>query len=150
VALFILKENAVMAVENSLQTHTLCTAAANYYNPSSALDGPNGSGQYLLVTLTGSGNAPTATLVAGNTTVVHGVLQNDPASGAVCQIAYSGVSKVVAGASITLGANLMSDTAGRAITATSAGTNPVCGYAMNQATAANQVISMMVVPQAIG
>ena len=137
-----------MAVEASMLRHTLCTAAANY-SSTAALDGPNGSGQFLLVALTGTGNAPTATVTTTNATVAHGVLQNDPLSGAVCDICFSGVSKAVAGASITLGAALMSDTHGRVVTQSSPGTNPTIGYAMNQATAANQIISILVVPQAI-
>src|SRR6185437_1312613 len=137
-----------MAVEAVMIRHSLATAAANY-SSTAGLDGPNGSGQFLLVKMTGSGNAPTVTVAATSATVCHGVLQNDPVSGGVADVCVAGVSKVVAGAAITLGANLMSDTAGRAITATSAVTNPVIGYALNQATAANQIISMLVVPQAI-
>src|SRR6185437_5055634 len=136
-----------MAVEAVMIRHSLATAAANY-SSTAGLAGPNGSGQFLIVKMTGSGNAPTVTVAATNATVCHGVLQNDPLSGAVADVCVGGVSKVVAGAAITLGAALMSDTAGRAITQTS--TNPVIGYALNQATAANQIISMQVAPQFVG
>ena len=138
-----------MAVESTLIKHTLCTAAANYSSTAS-LAGPNGSGQYLCVKYTGTGVAPTATVCSVNTDIVVGILQNDPASGAVCDIAVAGISKAVAGASITLGAGLMADTSGRVITATTAGTNPVLGWALNQATATNQIISIHLAPQAIG
>ena len=138
-----------MAVESTLIKHTLCTAAANYSSTAS-LAGPNGSGQYLVVKYTGTGVAPTATVCSGNADIGVGILQNDPASGAVCDIAVAGVSKAVAGAAITLGAGLMADTSGRVITATTAGTNPVLGWALNQATAANQIITIHLAPQAIG
>ena len=127
--------------------HSLATAAANYSSTAS-LDGPNGSGQFLLVKYTGTGNAPTVTVCSGNTDKAIGVLQNDPLSGAVADVCIGGISKAVAGASITLGAALMSDTSGRVITQTSPGTNPLVGWALNQATAANQIISIQVAPQA--
>lgn len=138
-----------MAVESTLIRHSLCTAAANYSN-TAGLSGPNGAGQFLVVKYTGSGTAPTVTVCSANTDIGIGILQNDPVSGAVADVAIGGISKAVAGAAITLGAALMADSSGRVITATSAGTNPVLGWALNQATAANQVISIHLAPQAIG
>ena len=132
-----------MAVESTLIAHTLCTAAANYSSTAS-LDGPNGSGQFLIVKYTGTGVAPTATVTSANADIGVGVLQNDPIAGAACEVAIGGVSKVVAGAAFAVGIPLMSDTAGRAITATS--TNPVIGFALGQATAANQIVPMQVAP----
>ena len=136
-----------MAVETSLIKHSLCTAAANYSSTAS-LAGPNGSGQFLLVKYTGTGVAPTATVCSSNADSAVGVLQNDPASGYVADVAIGGVSKVVAGAAVAIGAALMSDTSGRAITQTS--TNPIIGYALGQATAANQIIPMQIAPQLAG
>lgn len=136
-----------MAVEAVMIRHSLATAAANYSSTAS-LDGPNGSGQFLVVKYTGTGNAPTVTVCSANTDKAIGILQNDPVSGGVADVCIGGVSKAVAGASITLGVPLMSDTSGRVIAQSS--TNPVIGYALNQATAANQVISIQVAPQEAG
>lgn len=136
-----------MAVESSLVKHSLCTAAANY-SSTAALAGPNGAGQYLLVKYTGTGSAPTATVCSSNADSAVGVLQNDPASGAAADVAIGGVSKVVAGAAFSIGAALMSDTSGRAIAQTS--TNPIIGYALGQATAANQIVPMQIAPQLAG
>src|SRR5579862_8357500 len=98
-----------MAVESSLVAHSLCTAAANYSSTAS-LDGPSGSGQFLLVKYTGTGSSPTVTVCSSNGDSAVGVLQNDPASGFGAEVAVAGVSKVVAGASVSIGAALMSDT----------------------------------------
>ena len=87
-----------------------CTAAANYYNPSSALDGPNGSGQFLFVYVSA---ARVVTVQTSSGGAVYGILQNTPASGQAADVGIMGISKVVAGAAITAGANLMCDTAGR-------------------------------------
>lgn len=135
-----------MATEAPLLRHTQCVAAANY-SITAGLDGPNGAGQFLFVNISA---ARTVAVVATSATVIHGVLQNDPTLGQAADVGFMGVTKVVAGAAISAGAGLMSDTAGRAITATTAGTNPVAGWAIEAATAANQVITMMLVPQAIG
>lgn len=129
-----------MATEGPYLAHTQCTAGANM-SSSAALDGPNGSGQFLLVKISA---ARTVIPCAANSDLPHGVLQNDPISGAAANVAFSGVSKVVAGASFSAGAMLMSDSAGRAITQTS--TNPVVGQAIEAASAANQVITMLIAP----
>lgn len=60
--------------------------------------------------------------VAANTTegeVVAGVLQDAPdAAGKTASPAYAGITKVVLGATVAAGADVMSDTSGRAIAAT--------------------------------
>ena len=129
-----------MAVEGPLLATTLFTASANLSSTAS-LAGPNGSGQFLLMKISGSG---TVTVTAASTDITIGVLQNDPASGFGAEVAVGGVSKVVSGAAVTAGALLMPDTSGRAITLT--GTNPSAGVALTTSTAANQIISMLVVP----
>lgn len=133
-----------MAVESPQQKFSIATAAANY-SSTAGLAGPNGSGQFLVVKLTGTGTAPTVTVTSASADVCVGILQNDPIAGAGADVCFSGVSKVVAGAAFAIGIPLMSNSsAGTVITAT--GTNPVIGYAMGQATAANQIVSMLVVP----
>lgn len=118
-----------------------CTAAANYYNPSSALDGPNGSGQFLFVYVSA---ARVVTVQTSSGGAVYGILQNTPASGQAADVGIMGISKVVAGAAITAGANLMCDTAGRAVAQTS--TNIIAAVALEAATAANQIITVAIIP----
>lgn len=59
-----------------------------------------------------------------------GILQTNDASAQdkMCNVMVTGVSKCVYGAGVTVGANLMTDSAGKLVTATS--TNPVVGVAM--------------------
>jgi hypothetical protein len=118
-----------------------CTAAANYYNPASALDGPNGSGQFLFVYVSA---ARVVTVQTSSGGAVYGILQNTPASGQAADVGIMGISKVVAGAAITAGANLMCDTAGRAIAQTS--TNIIAAVALEAATAAGQIITVAIIP----
>jgi hypothetical protein len=116
-----------------------CIAAANYWNPTTALYGPLGSGQYLIVFLSGS---RTVSLQTTQGALSYGVLQNAPAAGQAADVAIGGITKVVVGAAVTAGAELMADTNGRAITQTS--TNRKVGMALESATAANAMISMLV------
>ena len=118
-----------------------CTAAANYYNPSSALDGPTGSGQFLFVYVSA---ARVVTVQTSSGGAVYGILQNTPASGQAADVGIMGISKVVAGAAITAGANLMCDTAGRAVAQTS--TNIIAAVALEAATAAGQIITVAIIP----
>lgn len=132
-----------MSTEAPFLSHTQCTASVDLSSTGSSLAGPNGTGQFLCVKLSGS---RTVTVCAANTDIVHGILQNDPKSGQAANVAIAGVSKAVAGAAITAGAGLMSDTSGRVITWTTAGTNPVLGQAIETATGAGQVIAILVTP----
>jgi hypothetical protein len=118
-----------------------CTAAANYYNPASALDGPGGSGQFLCVYISAARVVTVQTSSGGD---VYGILQNTPASGQAADVGLLGVSKAVAGAAISAGALLQSDANGRVITQT--GSGAVVGRAIEAATAANQVITIELLP----
>ena len=74
-----------------------------------------------------------------------GVLQNDPAAqGEAANLQAFGVSKVVAGAAVAAGAQVMSDATGRAITATA--TNNVVGVALEAAANADEIIAVLVSP----
>lgn len=74
-----------------------------------------------------------------------GVLQNDPAaSGRAGTIGVGGISKVVAGAAISAGAYVSSDSAGKAVTAVSA--DFALGIAVTAATADLDVISVQLMP----
>src|SRR5258707_4638088 len=88
-----------------------CQAAANYWNPGSALFGPAGSGQFLAVTLTGT-TARLVTLVTASTQMVYGILQNSPDINQAADVGIFGVSKAVSGATTwtNIGTKLMADT----------------------------------------
>jgi hypothetical protein len=129
-----------MATEGPLlHDGSQCTAAANYYNPASALDGPGGSGQFLCVYISA---ARVVTLQTSSGGDVYGILQNTPVQGGPADVGIFGPSKAVAGAAISAGALVQSDTAGRVITQTGSGI--VIGRAIEAATAANQIIAIAI------
>lgn len=97
--------------------------------------------RYRAVVLNGSG-LMAQNIVSGGR--ISGILQNKPDVNQACTVMVSGVSKVEAGAAITQGAPVMSDTVGRAIPATSTGF--VIGRAELAATAAGQIISVALDP----
>jgi hypothetical protein len=80
--------------------------------------------QYKLVNLNASGQVA----LAGSGTRAIGVLQNKPNTGEVCEIIHDGISKVVLGATVTAGDEVMSDASARAITGTA--TNQGLGVAL--------------------
>lgn len=116
-----------------------CVAAANYWNPSTALYGPQGSGQYLLVFLSA---ARTVSLQTTQGALCYGVLQNAPVAGGAASVSIVGITKVVVGAAVTAGTELMVDTNGRAIPWVT--TNRKIGMALESAAAANAMISMLI------
>jgi hypothetical protein len=72
----------------------------------------------------------------------------DSATGNVqVEVRILGISKVEAGAAVALGAEVMSDTTGRAITAATTG-NAVVGRALQAATAAGEWIDVLLTPGA--
>ena len=74
-----------------------------------------------------------------------GVLQNKPAAaGRGAAIMISGISLVTAGAAITVGAKVMSDAAGKAITATAGGSKEVLGIALQTVTADGHLVSVQI------
>lgn len=75
---------------------------------------------------------------------VIGVLQNNPVAGDTCTIAHSGVSKVVAGGTVTAGATVMTDSTGRAITY-SGTTEYKVGVAMESAVV-GQIFAVDLIP----
>jgi hypothetical protein len=125
-----------MATEGPLLHHTQGTAGVNM-SSTGALSGFNGTGQFLVVSLTA---ARSVIIAALGTSIPVGVAQNDPISGFTCDIGYHGFTKVQAGAAISAGARLTTagDGTGRAITYVSA--TYYWGIAWEAATAANQII----------
>lgn len=113
-------------------------AAANYYNPGSALAGAGGSGQFLGVNITASRTVSVQTTVGGQ---IYGVLQNTPNISQAADVGIAGISKMVSGASITAGAELMVDASGRFITWVAGSGYFKVGQALETTSAANNVFS---------
>lgn len=74
---------------------------------------------------------------------VDGILQNKPAAlGQEVALMCNGISKAVAGAAITKGAQVMTDTQGRVITAATAGSK-IIGRALAAANNAGEIIPVL-------
>lgn len=71
---------------------------------------------------------------------IYGILQNKPTAGQAADVGILGVTKAAAGAAVSAGAALMTDSSGRLITATS--TNHRVGVALEAASAAGQLITV--------
>lgn len=75
---------------------------------------------------------------------IYGILQNKPTSGQAADVGLFGITKAVAGAAITAGAYLMTDTSGRLITVVT--TSKRVAQALEAATAAGQLITVALGP----
>lgn len=75
-----------------------------------------------------------------------GVLYNDPTSGQAATVAYDGVVRVVAGGVVAIGDSIATDNQGRAVNATTGQT--ILGEALSAATAAGQIVSVLLRPYA--
>ncbi|HEV8642067.1 MAG TPA: capsid cement protein [Methylomirabilota bacterium] len=93
--------------------------------------------QYTLVRLSAARACNVASLATDSALV--GVLQNKPKSGENATVGYLGKTKVVAGAAITVGAILSTDSSGHAITVVSGAV--AFGRALEAAGAADQIIT---------
>lgn len=97
----------------------------------------NGGLQYRFVKMTGEHQVG---LVAGATDAVVGVLQNKPQGvGHAATVALMGISHVESAGAITAGASVASDSVGRA----SASASNVVGIAIHSATAAGQLVPVL-------
>lgn len=130
------------------------TAAANLYNPGTPLLGPQGSGQFLAVTLVGSrsvniANAATWTPPASG---FYGILQNTPTLGAPAAVALPmSIAKAVVAGAVTAGQLLMINAADGRLTPFVAGANNwAVAMAIESAAAANDVIVVQVLPPTRG
>lgn len=85
----------------------------------------------------------TVTVTALATDEPIGVLRNKPNTGEAAAVATDGIVQMVCGAAVTAGAQLMSDTSGRCITAATT-SNKTFGRALETSTAANQVIAVLI------
>lgn len=80
-------------------------------------------------------------LATVGTAPILGILQNKPTAGQAADVRFSGVSKAIAGAAYTRGTYLMVNGSGQLITATS--TNVAVAYALESATAASDVRTVL-------
>lgn len=134
-----------MATEGPLvHDGSQCQANANYYNPGVALFGVNGSGQFLAVAISAS---RTISIASSVTVPVYGILQNTPMAGDAADVGIMGISKAVAGAAITAGAELMIDSSGRLIPWVTAAFK--VGIAIESAGALGVVFTMMIYPPGV-
>lgn len=96
--------------------------------------------QFRFVAINSSGQAALVTTAGGG---ALGVVQNDPAVGEAATIMLDGVSKVVAGAAVAAGADIASDTEGRAVAAST--NNRILGIALEEASSAGAIIAVALV-----
>lgn len=96
--------------------------------------------RFIDVDTNGKGVTPSA---AGQRVV--GVRNNKPKSGEAATVIVSGVSIVEAGAPVTVGADVMTDTSGRAIVAATTG-SAIAGIALEAASGAGQFIAVLLSP----
>lgn len=125
-----------MATEGPIFRHTQSTASENLSSTAGAL-GPNGTGQFLIMAQSGARTVARATV---GTSPYAGILQNDPISGGVADVAFAGVSKVMLGGTVSAGNQLMATTGGAALLWTTG--NYFIGTAL-EAGVSGQVISCL-------
>lgn len=103
---------------------------------------PNtGKAQYRFVKLTGRHQVG---LVTANTDLAVGVAQNKPqVDGMATTVAVAGVTNMIAGAAILAGAEITSDTTGRAVTKPGTGSPLVHGVAVTAAANAGELVSVL-------
>jgi|SRR6185437_2414503 len=136
-----------MATESPLLHDGSQTTAAANYSATANLAGMNssgttgsGSGQYLCVALNTTSRQ--SVLASSSGQQIYGILQNKPAAGQAADVGIFGVTKAVAGGSITAGDKLMAKNDGTVITWTSSGNKAQIGYAIE--TAASGAVFTMV------
>lgn len=86
--------------------------------------------------------------VAAATDVPVGVVVNNPTSGKTAEVVVSGIVKIKASAAIAVGAPVGTTAGGLAVTLVR-GTDTtkfICGMALTAATAANDVITVLLIP----
>lgn len=103
--------------------------------------------QFHIMLIDSAGRASTAT---GTASKVVGVLQNKPAAlGMGAEIAYSGVCRMVAGASVAPGDLIVSDGAGFGIAGTGTGSKPVGMCISTEANASGLIFECLLLPGAV-
>lgn len=126
--------------------NNVLSTAADFRNSAitgTTLSGPNGSGQFLAVVFSTTVDRTINGASTANSAAIYGICQNKPRAGEAIDVGILGVSKAVAGASITRGSKVMpsSTAAGTLIPFTTSVGNIPCGVAIENAVA-GQVFSM--------
>ena len=134
-----------MSYEESLRSVSLnADASLAVYTGVPNLPGsasPNYGFQYRFVKITAAHQVGLATTKASDIAV--GVMQNKPqVTGQAATVAIRGISNVMAGEAIAVGAAVTTDSTGRAITGTP-GTDKCYGIALAAATAANTLVPVL-------
>jgi hypothetical protein len=83
----------------------------------------------------------TALLASSQGAKIYGVLQNKPKAAQITDIGVWGVTKMIAGAAITRGAELMVDATGKFITWTSASAYTKVGIALESAAGSGTIFT---------
>jgi hypothetical protein len=96
--------------------------------------------QYYIVQL--SSTAGKVKLATSATSVIIGVVMNDPAAGEPAEVAYNGIVKVAAEASVSIGEYVTSSSTGRA--KTSSGEDVVLGRALEASSTAGNYIRVAI------
>lgn len=137
-----------MATETPLITDGAQTVAGADFRRSSitgsTLFGPNGSGQFLAVTLSTTVDR-TVNISTASGQPCYGILQNAPALGDAAAVGVFGVSKVVAGSSsVAPGQDLMATSSGALIAYSSAAGVAKIGCALEAFTSIGGVFSAFI------
>ncbi len=132
-----------MATDSPLLRDGTILSGADYRNSTlsgTTHSGQNGSPQFQAVRLSSSTDKTILLCTAAGQTV-YGILQNKPALGDAADVGIFGITKAVAGGTVTPGATLQVDSSGCLVAYSSAtGINKV-GYALEGASV-GQVFSM--------
>ncbi len=126
-----------MATESPLIHDGSQTTAATDMSTAGGLAGTSSSGQFLAVKITA---ARSVNVANSGGEQIYGILQNRPQSGQAADIGILGVTKAIAGAVVTGGNFLMTDTSGRLIPVTS--TNHRIAVAIEGASATGTVFTV--------
>ena len=89
----------------------------------------------------------TVNAISATTQAPAGVLQNDPESGEAAAVAIAGISKVVAGGTVTAGYVVTCDSYGRVVNATAGGYE--VGIAWTGASSAGELCTIQILPSGV-
>jgi hypothetical protein len=85
-------------------------------------------------------------LVAAATDFVYGILQNKPKSGQVCDVAIFGITKAIAGGSVTAGHLMGVSSGGQIVEFVTSSGNTAVGYAIESGASA-QIVTLYLFPE---
>jgi len=143
-----------MATESPLihdGSQNVLSTAVDFRNSTltgTTLAGPNGSGQFLLVTISTGRTitAFTSTMLNSSASVVYGVCQNKPRPGDAVDVGIFGITKVVAGSTTIVGGSLLgaSSTTSGVVTLYTGGNGRPVGLAIENAASIGAVFTAFI------